>query len=356
MTILQEEYRQLLSLTQLYLLSQPSLKKCQLATPATYAFFKKNFHQKPFVSKSLEDPFLKTASFQLSSPSISSTQDFQPPPVEPQPAFLPPPHPPTPLPPVSPPNSPLVDPLPPVVNQVKLLKGQVQPHLLSATIPVPSVPPVSPPPAPPTPLPPVSPPNPPLVDPLPPVINQIELKSKTLQLEPLKISLPVLDQAFVLNMQAVFPQIQWNEKIPSDHLARKKRGSWNINQEKTAVVILLFDSNEEQLAFLKNVAHAISLRLAPTQILLASSFEKNNTWNHLLDASSLRLIIANDYGVYLQSNLKSHYRESSQQGKHFLKNIPLLLLSDISLYLKQPQLKSLLWRAICNELALISKF
>ena len=70
-------------------------------------------------------------------------------------------------------------------------------------------------------------------------------------------------------------------------------------------------------------------------------------WN----SSNLRLIIASDYGLYLQPKLMAYYREVTQQGKHFVNNIPLLLLSDLALYLKEPQLKSLLWRAICKEFA-----
>ncbi len=71
----------------------------------------------------------------------------------------------------------------------------------------------------------------------------------------------------------------------------------------------------------------------------------------MTQSPDLRLVIASDYDLYLQPELMKVYREAPQQGKHYLNKTPLLLLSDLSLYLKEPQLKSLLWRAICNEFA-----
>ena len=151
--------------------------------------------------------------------------------------------------------------------------------------------------------------------------------------------------------QKVFPELTVCEAIPSDAIALKLKKGWLLEQQIPPVVILSFHDHEDQLTFLKNVAQAISLRLAPARVLSGSLLEKENQWEKVLNSPGLQLIIASDYGLYLQPALMNFYSEVSQQGKHFLNKIPLLLLSDLSLYLKEPKLKSLLWRAICNEFA-----
>ena len=149
----------------------------------------------------------------------------------------------------------------------------------------------------------------------------------------------------------LLPDVRVNETIPEDAVALKVKNSWLNEQTIPPVVILSFRGEEKELAFLKNVAHAISLRLAPARVIQASKWEKENGWQAITHSPDLRLVIASDYDLYLQPELMKVYREAPLQGKHYLNKTPLLLLSDLSLYLKEPQLKSLLWRAICNEFA-----
>lgn len=175
-------------------------------------------------------------------------------------------------------------------------------------------------------------------------------KSSMLKLEPLNA--PIISNNFP-NFQKLLNTLvpDWilGESTPSDALAKKIKNTWTNDSESASILILSFQEQEKHLAFLKNIAHAISLHLAPARILFASNLEKENLWETILKRSQLRLVIANDYELYLQPRLMNHYREHPQQGKHYLNDIPLLLLSDPSLYLKEPQLKPLLWRAICNE-------
>lgn len=149
----------------------------------------------------------------------------------------------------------------------------------------------------------------------------------------------------------LFPHLPLIQNIPKDGAALKIKNSWQEESTIPPVIILSFKENEKEIAFLKNVAQAISLRLAKARVISASKWEKENGWDKLLNAPDLKLLIATDYDLYLRPELMKVYRENSQEGKHALNNIPLLLLSDLSLYLKEPQLKSLLWRAICNEFA-----
>ncbi len=173
-----------------------------------------------------------------------------------------------------------------------------------------------------------------------------------LALEPLdKANTPVNYQDFNQFFRNHFPNSIIHEQIPCDSQARKIKNTWLNEQVMPPIILLSFQEEEKPLAFLKNMARAISLRLAPVRIYSASKLEKNKEWEKILTASTLRLVIASDYGVYSQPGLMNYYREIPEQSKHFLLQIPLLLVSDLSLYLKEPQLKSLLWRAICNEFA-----
>ncbi|MBA2368920.1 MAG: hypothetical protein H0V82_07855 [Candidatus Protochlamydia sp.] len=144
-----------------------------------------------------------------------------------------------------------------------------------------------------------------------------------------------------------FPHFPLTESIPDDTLAKKKMFAWSKELEIPPVLLLSFSEDERQFTFLKNIARAITLHFTPARALSAKKIE----WNNLLKNSALRLIIISDHELYSQPSLMAHYQEIPQQGKHFLQKTPLLLLSDLNLYLKETQLKPLLWRAICKELA-----
>jgi hypothetical protein len=192
-----------------------------------------------------------------------------------------------------------------------------------------------------------------------PPINQTQMgnfspHTKNLPLEPLS-SLGAQDVSEFWKLhRELFPDLPLSENVPGDSAALKVKNAWLNEQIIPPVVILSFRDCEKELAFLKNVAQAISLRLAKARVISVFKWEKENDWEKLLNSPNLRLIIATDYDLYLKPELMKLYREVPQQGKHYLNRTPLLLLSDLSLYLKEHQLKSLLWRAICNEFAISS--
>lgn len=140
------------------------------------------------------------------------------------------------------------------------------------------------------------------------------------------------------------------DNIPDDQEARKINVSWKQAQTVPDILILAFNDSEKQQLFLHNIASAISLCLAPARVVLANKIEQEQGWKEILTSKHLRLVITSDYGIYTLPELMKYFKEQTKQGKHLLGNVPLLLLSDLSLYLKEPQLKPLLWRAICAEL------
>lgn len=188
--------------------------------------------------------------------------------------------------------------------------------------------------------------------PLPqPSVSKPTAHAKKVELEPFTAcATQDLSDYWKLHRQ-LFPDINLTETFPKDCAALKVKNAWQNELIIPPVVILAFRDVEKELVFLRNVAQAISLRLAPARVISASKWGKENGWTNLINSPNLRLVVATDYDLYLQPELMKMYREVPQQGKHYLQNIPLLLLSDLSLYLKEPQLKSLLWRAICNEFA-----
>lgn len=323
MESIKHRFAELLNLTQIFLLREYSLKEVHIVDPAILDFFQskmqspsdlpaKNKVQSPPLVTSME-PIQSPKSF-ISVSTVPSSTGSPPPKPRPEPTAS---------------------------------------NFLPSTQPEPS-PPIRPEPSPPTrpePSPPIQPESLP-PNPKPPAIQDNSSKTKGLVLEPLAAAYSAKDfREFWKLCPALFPDWILCETVPSDVIAQKHKNAWLNDQIMTPVIILAFDDEEKQLTFLKNIAQAISLRLAPTRVLSVQKLEKENSWENVLNSSHLSLIIACDYGLYLQPKLMRFYREEPQQSKHFLNQIPLLLLSDLPLYLKEPQLKPLLWRAICNEFA-----
>ncbi|WP_068470215.1 hypothetical protein [Candidatus Protochlamydia phocaeensis] len=310
MTSLKHRYQELVALTQIFLLREHPLKDkpfC-LAAPSNHSFFqagmKRSLSSAPY-SKDSPPP----QPIALNRPLPGRQPAVQSPSPDPQPQpgpILPSPDP---LPPVNPPEHPFPDPLPPT-----------------------------------------TPPQSPSPDPQPP---QIVRDKRPLQLEPLSAtSFPTLDLSFKQTLRELFPHYPLCDNIPDDKIAKKVKNAWYQEKVIPPIIILSFNDQDKHLTFLKNVAQAISLRLAPARVLSGVQLEKEKQWETILREPHLRLVIASDYGLYLQPGLMKHYREVPKQAKHFLHQTPLLLLSDLNLYLKDPQLKALLWRAICKEFTL----
>jgi hypothetical protein len=176
--------------------------------------------------------------------------------------------------------------------------------------------------------------------------------SPFLSLEPLKGYEPMDLQDFKKIFKEQFPTFSISEQIPSDEKAQQVKNSWQTETEIPPVLILSFHEGEKSFAFLRNIAFAIHLHLTPARVISGPKLEQEKKWDKVLNTKGLRLIIASDYGLYLLPELMKYYKEAPRQAKHFLNQIPLLLLSDPSLYLKEPHLKAFLWQAILNELTI----
>ncbi|KIC71349.1 hypothetical protein [Candidatus Protochlamydia amoebophila] len=306
---IREKYTQLLSLTRLFLAREHKLNETLLSFPNSYAHFK------PFLSHSLKNQqSIKNQTFASSNnaklvppPSSFSTDPYSKLPTSPD------------------------------------LRPSTPPLTIFSPNPQPTT---------------TEPENPQRQKKESEILKQVE-KTKfppLLTLEPMVAVSPTIEnQEFKEILKKIFPSYALSSTIPNDQFAKKLMNKWTYERQVPSIVILSFGNQESHLKLLKNIAKAISLRFAPSRVVSALKLEKEKQWNKLFEAKELCLVIASDYHLYLQPDLMSYYREEPKLGKHFLQQTPLLLLSDLDLYLKEPQLKSLLWRAICNELTPLTK-
>ncbi len=186
--------------------------------------------------------------------------------------------------------------------------------------------------------------------PLPKKTIVAQSDKKAFTLEPLVTQAVEVDLSYKSFFKEHFPHYTLAETIPNDHLAIKIKNNWANKHQILSVVILSFDERKESIEFLKNISKAVSLCLTPACIISGVQFEKEKKWDELLKTPQLRLIITCDYELYLQKNLMQFYHQPDGNTSHLLGEVPLLLLSELSLYLKRPELKRLLWNAICNIL------
>jgi hypothetical protein len=63
----------------------------------------------------------------------------------------------------------------------------------------------------------------------------------------------------------------------------------------------------------------------------------------------LKWVIVCDYSLWQLRGLMQFYKETPAQGTRMLGNVPIFLLPDLSLYLKDPLLKRSLWKALCQK-------
>jgi hypothetical protein len=131
-----------------------------------------------------------------------------------------------------------------------------------------------------------------------------------------------------------FPHLSFKEEIPADLKAPLPPKQ----KKEIDIAILLFNDSQHDTFFLTQVARAITTRFQLNAVCIkGANFEPK----------PYKYVIACDYGI--QGHLGHHLKEAS--GKSYLGNSPLMMLPDLSLYRREPKLKSALWKALCQEIA-----
>ena len=151
-------------------------------------------------------------------------------------------------------------------------------------------------------------------------------------------------------IKEIYPDYHLFDQIPTDKKAKQIAQSWKLKKHAADISILSFRESPQQLLFLKNLTLALDTLYLPTKIISAIEIEKENQWNVFFLQDDLKLIIACDYSIWGLPNLIKHYKEISANQEHFLQNIPLFMLPDISIYLKEPLLKKSLWTSLRQKI------
>ncbi|MFT4551692.1 MAG: hypothetical protein ACI9S8_000308 [Chlamydiales bacterium] len=145
-----------------------------------------------------------------------------------------------------------------------------------------------------------------------------------------------------------FPGIDVVETPPDDKLAHQIANKWKQVTGIPDIAILSYRDSPKEKEFLGNVAKAVSNQIAPSSVLSAVEIEHQDKWKKLLSAPNLKLVITNEKGMHSLSLMMKHHHLNNNNSRQYLGKVPILLLSSISLYLRDPSLKSSLWNAICH--------
>ncbi len=151
-------------------------------------------------------------------------------------------------------------------------------------------------------------------------------------------------------LSIVAPELAILNDIPNDDLAKKIADRWKTKNQSAPISILLFQEPPEQRALLEQIARALDVYFGPAKIVNAEKIEKDKQWEAFLSVADLKIVIVCDHTLWQLSHLMQFYKETPASGVRTLGNVPLFLLPDLSLYLKDPLLKRSLWKALCQKI------
>ena len=149
----------------------------------------------------------------------------------------------------------------------------------------------------------------------------------------------------------IAPDLLVLDEIPSDAWAKKVAHRWKTKNQTAPLSILYSGEPPEQKALLEEIARALDVYFGPARLVAAEQIEKEKQWEAFLSVPELKMVFACDYTLWQLGDLMRHYKEMPTQGSRTLGKVPLFLLPDMSLYLKDPLLKRSLWKALCQKLS-----
>lgn len=152
-------------------------------------------------------------------------------------------------------------------------------------------------------------------------------------------------------LKTAAPELAILHDIPNDLIARKISERWKTKNQAAPISILCWQEPPEQKALLEQIARALDVYFGGARMIQVDAIEKEKQWEAFLSVADLKTIIVCDYTLWQLNHLMQFYKETPAQGTRVLGNIPLFLLPDLSLYLKDHLLKRSLWKALCQRFA-----
>ena len=196
----------------------------------------------------------------------------------------------------------------------------------------------------------VQPPSPPLQKqqkepPLSPPLTPPSVPEVFLKLEPPSPRQPLPFEMVRKQLQEIDPTLRFCSQIPNDSKAKQIKEGW---KKRTCIpsIPILFQGRQYR-TFITHLAKAIDTVYSSCHVI---DVVPNQDWSLFLASKHLTLILALDKVIFESPALLSLYREIPQKNVRTLGNTPLLLLPNLSLYMKDPSLKRSLWNVICNTL------
>lgn len=172
--------------------------------------------------------------------------------------------------------------------------------------------------------------------------------SNHIELEPLRNAVETdLNDIHAIIVER-FPKQVILSDIPSDATARSINNAWTQETQIPDILVLSFGEPHLHHAFLQNLSNAISIRIAPSALIVAEKLSQEKDWDAVLKTKNLKFVIAAGNGLQATPDLQKHYKEAQKLAKHYLGQVPLYMLSDIGNYLKNPSLKVSLWNDLCS--------
>lgn len=163
--------------------------------------------------------------------------------------------------------------------------------------------------------------------------------------EPIKKKETVPFDDFATALRKISPRATLVAEPPSDAQAKRIAQSWKHPLHEIGAIVFSLSDSKEEKSFLLNLTKAIDTRLTSARCVDAT--EKNI--EQMLSEKHLKcLIVPPTFSKY--PTLLPHVRELPATGEKYFGNTPLLVLSPLPAYLQQPQLKSALWKKLCQML------
>jgi hypothetical protein len=134
-----------------------------------------------------------------------------------------------------------------------------------------------------------------------------------------------------------------------DKIAKQNAEKYKFKNIAAKLIILVYKENEKFYKFLEKLSIALNNYFYPSKVISAYIIEKENNWDIFFE-NEISLIISSDQTIFDLPNLKKYYKENPVKKEKYLNNIPLFLLSDISIYLKEPLLKASLFEALKQKI------
>lgn len=172
-------------------------------------------------------------------------------------------------------------------------------------------------------------------------------KKNVIELKPLHTTSITTSNDVLKHFQKANPHLFIHESIPNDREAKLKKNAWKITSRLIDIPIFTSQEMHKYLPFLKNLAKAIDYTFAPSRVIEIDHLERKNVWQTLLNPQYIRCILCPDLVLWASPHLASYYH----QKEGCLGEIPVMLLPDLKLYLKDPLLKRSLWQMLFKAFA-----